>query len=160
MKKQYITSPLLLVVLFSLFLPLGRATAAERIKETKVELGDYTDKKLNDAFTSFAKENKTTPILILVSNGSAGKAKCSQKCVYDREKKILLLLKRAIYQTIPKPTTSYSWVVWRGVEPADLSEGIPWFSERLKAELSKTTEDGRTNLPIQYPNEPAIIKWP
>jgi hypothetical protein len=160
MKKQYITSPILLVVLFSLFLPLGRAKAEERIKETKVELGDYTDKKLNDAFASFAKENKTTPILIHVSNGSAGKAKFSQKCVYDREKKILFLLKRSIYQTIPNPTTSYSWVVWRGVEPADLSEGIPWFSERLKAELSKPTEDGRTNLPIQYPNEPAIIKWP
>jgi hypothetical protein len=160
MKNKNIFSPILSVVLLSLFLPLTRATAEERIKETKVELGDYTDKKLNDAFTTFAKENKTTPILILVSNGTAGKAKFAQKCVYDREKKILFFLKRTTYQTISKPTTSYSWVVWRSVEPADLTEGIPWFSERLKAELSKPGEDGRTNLPIKYPNEPEIVQWP
>jgi len=160
MKRLHITHSILFSVLFSLVLPHGDARAEERIKEKKVELGDYSDKKLNAAFTSLAKENKSNSILILFANGSAGKATFFKKCIYDRDKKVLIYLNRAIYQTIPSPTTFYSWVVWRGVEPADLSEGIPWFSERLKSESSKPTQDGRTNLPIQYPNDPAIIAWP
>jgi len=147
-----------LLILFFPFVAL--AQNADRVKQRKVDLGDYTDSKLNETFLTFEKENKLASILILSANGFAGKSAFTQKVIYDREKKHLLLLKRTLFQTIPSPTTSYSWILWRGVEPSDLAEGLPWWSERIKADMSKPTEDGRTTLPNLYPQEPVITAWP
>lgn len=160
MKAKTKTTTIVLAIIISLSLALLNAQEQVKPAEKKVDLGSYTDKKLDEAFKTLADTNKTSSILILNTNGTLGKGTFFHKLIYDKDQNHLILLKRAIYDNKLGPMTSYSWVIWRGVEDADLSDGVPWFSERLRSEMSKPTEDGRKTLPVKYPMNESITAWP
>jgi hypothetical protein len=127
-------------------------------RESK-QFPDYTDKQLNEAFAGLLARTRTKVLVVLDARFKTGKRDTSQRLIYDRPRKLLVAMTHDTYEAGPLPPR-YSWVVWRGVEAADLAGGIPWVDERFKSEQSGFKDDGRQTLPVRFPESHDLTQWP
>ena len=139
--------------------------AAPKVAQSSVTFSDSSDKKLSEAFTQFLAANPSATVLALSITSSVGKSVQHNKVIYDREKKHLLILRRQTFQLLTGPEDDYVWIIWYDVPLATIQSGIPWFDEKLRSAMSKNT-DGvgaipkNFPIPITYPDNPGITKWP
>jgi hypothetical protein len=78
------------------------------------------------------------------------------KYIYDKPKRILLLMSRTV---MPVGSDELRWRVWRDIAPVDFKEGLPFNNKQLTTETSPFRAAKET-VPFKYPDQPKITEWP
>jgi hypothetical protein len=164
MKSAFQRAPQWAVVvalfIFGLAPQPGFAVESPSVAETRITLGEYSDRKLSDALAEAQRVQPDADYVVVTAESVMGQVTQFHKCILDRRASQIVVLRRAVFPTGPTPQTYYSWLLWKNLRPEDLTRGIPWTNEQVIPEMSKVTDDGRKTLPARLPEIPSLKDWP